>query len=216
MITLAKFAVLAILSGTGTLLGVLSNVSIGRATVDYEVYVNPGAATNELTCGYHVTCDEINYPDANRMALDWGNDSGNNVHWRSWGYKSVGSQGTIASGKVWDVTDSCKAVAVEVYSTTSVYKGAAGYMHTTLSGTDGRTFYISGSTSGSYTSYGAIGTTAGSEILGCPWSDPHLHQFSDYSSWVANGNVYPDEPSTGTGYDLTSVDNWQNRRLWSQ
>jgi hypothetical protein len=215
MNALAKGTCLVVLSIAGLVLGALSNVTTGRALVDYEVYVNPGAATNSLTCGYHVTCDG-SYPDANRMGLDWGNSSGNSVYWRSWGYKSVGSQGTIASGKVWDVTDSCKAVAVEVYSTTNAYKGAAGYMHTNLSGTDGRTFYISGSTSGSYTSYGAIGTTAGSEIPGCPWTAAHLHQFSDVSGWYANGNVYPDEPGTGVGWDLTSADNWQNRRPWSQ
>jgi hypothetical protein len=177
----------------GSAIGVISNLSVGRATTDYEVTVNPGGATNALICGFHVVCDEVNYPDANRTGLDWGNVADDAVYWRSWGYKSVGSQSTVAISKVWDVTDTCYAVAVEVYSITNVYKGAAGYVHTHLSGTDGRTFYVSGSTSGSYTSYGAIGTTSDSEISGCAWTAAHLHQFSDVSGWYRNSGVYPDE-----------------------
>ena len=196
----------------GTLFGYRSSL----ATETYEVYVNPGPSTNSLTCGFHVTCDETVYPDTNRTALDWGNSGTASVYWRSFGYLSVGSLATIATGKVWDVTDSCKAVAVEIYSLANTYRGAAGYLHSSLSGTDGRSFYIPGSTTGAYKLEGPVATTASTEIGGCPWDAAHLHQFSDVSGWFRNSGIYSDEPATGTGYDLTDGDNWQNRRPWSE
>lgn len=213
-LAIAAFTVAAL---PGSLAGVLSSVRHGRAVDDYGVYVNPGADTNALTCRFHVTCDG-DYPDSNRTALDWGNDAYtyNDVYWRSFGFKGVGSQSTIATGKIWDVTDACKAVAVEIYSLVNTYRGAEGYVHTLLSGTDGRSFYIPGSPSGAYKLEGPIGVTAESEIPGCPWTGPHLHQFSDLSGWYRNSGMYSDEPNTGTGYDLTDVDNWQNRRPWTE
>jgi hypothetical protein len=216
MIRRALIAMLPLAALVGSIAGILSSVQSGRAVDDYDVYVNPGGSTNVLTCGFHVTCDATAYPDTNRTALDWGNSANASVYWRSFGFKGAGSQATIATGKIWNVTDTCKAVAVEVYSLANTYRGAEGYTHTILSGTDGRSFYIPGSASGAYKLEGPTGTTADSEISGCPWTAAHLHQFSDLSGWYRNSGVYPDEPSTGTGYDLTDVNNWQNRRPWAE
>jgi hypothetical protein len=202
----------------GSLAGILTNIEEGRAVDDYEVYVNPGGDSNALTCGFHVVC-RTPYPDTNRTALDWGNNPTtlNDVYWRSFGYKGIGSQSTIATGQVWNYTSDCNEVAVEIYSLASSYRGSERYVHTALVGSDGRTFYIPGSTTGAYKLEGPIGATvADEEDEDCDFDGPHLHQGSELSGWFRNSNVYPDEPSTGTGYSLTDGDNWQNRRPWSE
>jgi hypothetical protein len=125
--------------------------------------------------------------------------------------------GTIAVGYVWDVTDVCNAVAAGINSVMSTYMGAAGYLHSTISGTPNRSFSIPGSTTGAFKQEGPIATTPTSEIPGCPWTGPHLHQFSDVSGWFRNSNVYVDEATPArSGWALSDEDNWQNRRPWSE
>jgi hypothetical protein len=51
--------------------GALSAPS-ARAVTAHHLYVNPGASSNALTCGWHVACEP---PISWGNALDWGNDA---------------------------------------------------------------------------------------------------------------------------------------------
>jgi hypothetical protein len=109
----------------------------------------------------------------------------------------------------------CYGAAVDVYSLGWASRGTAAYLHTTSTTTT--SFQIGGSCSGSYTFGGQVGTTVASEKSNdCPWDNPHLHQYSTASGWYANTGLYPNAPSTGTGYGLADQGSWQNRTYWSE
>jgi hypothetical protein len=203
---------LAVLALTAGALGTLT-ASPARAVSQYGLYVNPGASTNYLTCGWHSTC-QTPYPAGN--ALDWGNDPYINrqVYWRSWGTADSGS-GTMAYAYPYDAGSSiCYGAGANIYDVGWTWRGAVVWLHTSLSGS-APTVYINGSWSGAYTNSGPMGSTVASEKhVSCPWDGPHLHQYSTASGWYANTGVYPSAPTTGTGYDLTSFGNWQNRTTW--
>ncbi|MGE0600046.1 MAG: hypothetical protein AB7J35_09740 [Dehalococcoidia bacterium] len=207
-------SVLVAMALAGSALGLLAPTP-GKAVTSYEIRVNPGGATNALTCGWHVTCKP---PITWGNALDWGNSANAHVHWRSWGYRGSGS-GNVGTAYVYTAnTATCYRIAADIYSTMGTFLGDAAYQHTRILVSEGTNWSIAGSTGWSYTSRGDIGYTVGTELAPtCPWTDPHLHQYSTSGSgWYANTDVYPDGPDEGTGYDLTSWSNWQNRRTWSE
>lgn len=187
----------------------------GKAVTDYTIRVNPGAYSNHLTCGWHVTCKS---PYTWGNALDWGNSANDHVHWRSWGYRGSGS-GNVGSAYIYTAnTATCYRISADIWSPLGTFLGNAAYQHTRILVSEGTGWSISGSTSWSYTYRGDIGYTVGTELDDdCAWTDPHLHQYSTSGTgWYANTDVYPDAPDEGTGYDLTSSGNWQNRRTWSE
>jgi hypothetical protein len=204
----------ALLAVCGSVLGVLMASSV-RATSTNDVYVNPGASTNALTCGWHDICE---YPYTWSNALDWGNDPYTNkyVYWRSWGVVASGS-GTMAYGYPYNASSTiCYGAGVNLYDTSWGYRGSVVYLHTSLSGS-APTVYVQGSWSGTFTSDGPMGTTvAGEKDVTCPWEAPHLHQYSTASGWWANTEVYPNAVNPQTSYNLAAFGNWQNRTNWTQ
>lgn len=182
-----------------------------KATNNYGLWINPGGSSNALTCGWHSTCLSP-YPWGN--ALDWGNTTNQAVYWRSWATADTGS-GTVGYAFPYNATsEDCYGAGAHVYDLGWTHRGSVVWLHTALSGS-APTVYIDGSWSGAYTSSGSMGTTVGEELEPtCPWTDPHLHQYSTASGWFANTNVYPGAPSTGTGYALGNIANWQNRTSW--
>ena len=209
--------ILALVLSFAAILGIGLGVSPtpSLAVTSYEIRINPGGSTNALTCGWHATC-LTPYPWGN--ALDWGNSGNAYVHWRSWGYRGSGT-GAVGTADVYTAnTATCYQIAADIYSPLGSFLGDAAYMHTRINVSEGTNWSISGSVSGSYTSQSNIGYTATSELsASCPWTAAHLHQYSTSGTgWYANTGVYPNAPSTGTGYSLTSANNWQNRRVWSE
>jgi len=202
---------LAVIAFASAAFGALTSNS-ARATLSYGLYVNPGASSNALTCGWHQTCQP---PYTWGNALDWGNDPNTYkfVYWRSWGTADSGS-GTIAFAVPYNATGSCKGAGAHVYDLNWFWRGSVVWLHTDLSAS-APTVYINASWIGAYTSAGPMGTTASTELRGCPWDGPHLHQYSTASGWYANTGVYPIAPGTGTGYNLTAFGSWQNRTGWS-
>lgn len=207
-------SVLVAMTLAGSALGLLAPMP-GRAATSYEIRVNPGGATNALNCGWHVTCVS---PFTWGNGLDWGNTSNAHVHWRSWGYRGSGS-GDIGAAYIYTAnTATCYRISADIYSALGTFLGNAAYQHMRILVSEGTNWSISGSTGWAYTSRSDIGYTVGTELSqNCPWTGAHLHQYSTSGTgWYANTNVYPNAPSTGTGYDLTSLSNWQNRRTWSE
>lgn len=202
----------ALAAAVGVASGILT-APPAHATSTHDVYVNPGASTNALTCGWHDAC-ESPYNWGN--ALDWGNDPYTyyNVYWRSWGIVASGS-GTMAYGYPYDASSTiCYGAGVSLYDTSWGFHGSVVYLHTGLSGS-APTIYVQGNWSGAFTSDGPMGTTVASEKDStCPWKGAHLHQYSTASGWWANTNVYPNAVNPQTGYDLSSIGNWQNRTNW--
>lgn len=204
---------LATVALVAAVVGALTSFPV-RAVTSYGLYVNPGASSNALTCGWHSTCV---WPYSWGNALDWGNDPDINkyVYWRSWGTSDSGS-GTIGYAYPYDASSTiCYGAGSYVYDLNWFWRGSVVWLHTILSGS-APTVYLNASWSGAYTSAGPMGTTVRNEKdASCPWYGPHLHQYSTASGWYANTNIYPSAPGTGTGYDLTSFANWQNRTAWS-
>ena len=210
----APLLTLAILVGVAA--GALTGRTGARAITAYDLYMMPGGVTNALTCGWHSACIS---PYSWGNALDWGNAGGNAVYWRSYGVAVP--TGAIGVGFPLDVSGTCKAAGVDVYDVGWIPRGRVVFTHTQLTRTT--SFAIAGGPplTPALTLL-SVGTTASTELYSCTsptpplWSGPHLHQYSTASGWYANTAVYPNAPSTGTGYNLGTWTNWQNRTYWYQ
>ncbi len=203
--------VAVVVLGVSVVLG-FASASPARATYGYGLYINPGAYRNAMTCGWHGECGDT--PTAGN-ALDWGNLGNDGVYWRSWATADSGS-GTIGYAYPQNSSSpACYITGANVYSLAWVWRGTVAYTHSSVSSTSG--IYINGSWTGAFTASGPIATTVSSEkSADCPWSSAHLHQYSTSSGWYANTAVYPGYVNAGTGYDLNSFGNWQNRTSWSE
>jgi hypothetical protein len=206
---LASLIVLAAISGT--LYGLVSSSPGAAQTPQVHLTVNPGSTREVLTCGWHDTCLAGMY--GARAALDWGNFAGWRIYWRSWGWRGDGGFGPMGSATIWQDHSNCFRVTVTTYDWWGYYQGAIHYTH---SDTDksGEPFLFSGG-NGTWLESEVVdlGWSVGSEIGGCPFEDPHLHQ---NGPWQYGRNTgYPDAPSTGSGtYPIWAFGYWQNDRQW--
>lgn len=143
-----------------------------RATTNWGLWVNPGASSNYLTCGWHSTCFS---PFTWGNALDWNNDpyTHKNVYWRSWATADTGS-GTMAYAYPYDATGTCYGAGAKGYDLGWTERGRVVWLHTQL-GAGAPTAYVQGSWIGSFTSAGPMGTTVETDKSGCPFDGPHLH-----------------------------------------
>ncbi len=201
----------------GTILGHASREN-ALALTGYELNVNPGSSSNAVTCGWHSTCVS---PYSPGYALDWGNSGGGSVYWRSWAFLSDGS-GSIGTASLTTASGNCYVIGVDVKSVFGIWKGSTSYTHTTISGSS-RNWSIPGAAAiGTYYLYGPVGTTVptNQEKATCPKDDDgnyfaHLHHTTD-GAWERNDSTYGYAPWTGTGFDLTALDNWMGRHSWAE
>lgn len=189
-------------------------------TINLELRVNPGpaASTDTLNCGWHDVCQTPYDRGLGNNALDWQNTGGSTVYWRSYGYRSDASTNNIASGKVLIAdTPTCRRILVEVKDAFGASLGLVYYTHTATN-INGATFNIGGKQAWQAT-WAAIGTSANAiggsnpaEFAGCPFTAPHLHQYSS-SSFAKNSSLYPNAPSGGS-YNVTLLASYQQQRTW--
>lgn len=202
----------------GTLLGLIiasspwhNTTSVDAATISVDLKIHPGA-TNTLNCGWHVTCDLQNYPDSGASGLDWHNTSGGSVYWRSYGYRSDGMGYAIGQGLIELDNGSCYSVRVKFTDAFGFVKGYVRYVHSGT-WTPGWPFTVNGGGgSGGWTSL-VVAFTNGSEMSGCSWSGPHLHQEAT-SAFTPNMGLYPWEPTKDITYPVTTAGYHQHLQSW--
>ena len=153
----------------GGLMGLLSIGGVTAAPIDYAVYINPGGASNAMTCGWHVACAP---PFTWGNALDWGNSGGSSITWRSWGFRASGSGplGTAAVGS--NSSSGCYRFSARVNSLNGTLRGEATYTHATT-GIAGIQWNVNAGIpiGGAFTSRTGLGNTTSSERSGCLWGD---------------------------------------------
>lgn len=98
----------------------------------------------------------------------------------------------------------------------NVSQGHIWYTHSQTS-SSGTTFNINGGTTYTWTAR-SVGTTASSEISGCPWTAAHLHQTDSITGWSRNSSRYPSGacPNDNCGsYPVTSSGYHQTSHSWT-
>jgi hypothetical protein len=181
--------------------GALSAPAAKAVVVDGYVWMNPGA-TNSMTYGWHGDCDDT---PTSGVALDWSNSGGASVYFRGFGATLTGTGGAVGTGQAFTSNNGCYRIRLEIRDPAGTFRASGLYTHTDQP--QGGTFTIAGGSLGSpgYTSV-VIGKTRSSEMMGCPWTAAHLHQYGeDFGS--RNTGTYPTYVNAGT-YTATSISNW--------
>lgn len=160
----------------GVSLALLFPWEIEAATVDYDVDVHPGTGSgNDVTCGWHGTCD-INGPNwAAGDGLDL--ESGNNVasYFRTWGFRNdTYTVTTIGSGVVTELTTGCKKINVAAKDHLGSARGNVRFTHQDDPGSN---LVIGGTIPGNWDVSRVSRTILVSEErTGCTITNPHLHE----------------------------------------
>jgi len=190
--------------GFGTAPGRISAATLTVARV------NPGPASlnGYITCLWHGTSSPCGTA-GDLQALDWSNSSA--VHFRTWAFRGAGT-GTAYYATKSINNSACLRVRVRLEYPIGTWRGDELYTHTSLFGTDGYTYAITGSTSYQYTSH-TIGTSVApypnGDLSTCTSSGIHLHQGADGAS--RNTGTYS---STGSYSDISANSRWQHEWSW--